>query len=92
MGDLSSREIEPDRTIADPFSHDGGREKSRKSSTQTAIESARLLTLGEAAPAARNKKPRALAWRGFVAVNSANLGEAGAKIPRIVFRVLLSLR
>src|ERR1700730_9730646 len=51
MGDLSRREIEPDKAIAGPLSHNGGREKSRKSGTQAAIESAwRLATLQEAPP------------------------------------------
>jgi hypothetical protein len=37
MGDLSSREIEPDRAVADLFSHYGGRQQSRKSGTQVAL-------------------------------------------------------
>jgi hypothetical protein len=43
VGDLSSREIEPDRAIADLFSHHGGRKQSRKSGTQAAIGQAQRL-------------------------------------------------
>ena len=44
VGDLSSREIEPDRAIADLFSHRRGRKQSRKGGTQTAISQAQRLT------------------------------------------------
>src|ERR1700722_799922 len=51
MGDLSRREIEPDKTIAGSLSHNGSGEKRRKSGTQAAIESTRrLATLQEAPP------------------------------------------
>lgn len=40
---LSNREIEPDRAIADLFSHHGGRKQSRKSGTQAAIGQAQRL-------------------------------------------------
>jgi len=43
VGDLSSREIEPDRAIADLFSHRGGRKQSRKGGTQAAISQAQRL-------------------------------------------------
>ena len=55
MGDLSRRAIEPYRTIANPLSHNGGREKSGKSGAQAALESARrLATLQEAPPISRH--------------------------------------
>src|ERR1700730_19149345 len=50
MGDLSRRAIEPYRTIAGPLSHNGGREKSRKSGAQAALESARRLATWQEAP------------------------------------------
>ena len=43
VGNLSNREIEPDRAIADLFSHHGGRKQSRKSGTQAAIGQAQRL-------------------------------------------------
>jgi hypothetical protein len=38
MGNLSSRQIEPDWAVDDLLSHYGGRKQSRKSSAQAAID------------------------------------------------------
>ena len=43
VGNLSSREIEPDRAVAELFSHYGGRQQSRESGAEAIVEQAQRL-------------------------------------------------
>ena len=45
VGDLSSWEIEPDRAIADLFSHHGGGQQSREGSPEAVVEQAQHLAI-----------------------------------------------
>ncbi len=43
VGNLSSGEIEPDRAVAELFSHYGGRQQSRESGAEAIVEQAQRL-------------------------------------------------
>lgn len=45
MGNLSSREIEPDRAVAELFSHYGGGQQSRESGAEAVVEQAQHLAI-----------------------------------------------
>jgi hypothetical protein len=45
VGDLSSWQIEPDRAIADLFSHRGGGQQSREGSPEAVVEQAQHLAI-----------------------------------------------
>jgi hypothetical protein len=51
VGDLSSWQIEPDRAIADLFSHRGGGQQSREGSPEAVVEQAQHLTIALAGSA-----------------------------------------
>jgi hypothetical protein len=51
VGDLSSWEIEPDRAIADLFSHRGGGQQSREGGSEAVVEQAQHLTIALAGSA-----------------------------------------
>jgi hypothetical protein len=45
MGNLSSREIEPDRAVAELFSHYGGGQQSRESGAEAVVEQSQHLAI-----------------------------------------------
>jgi hypothetical protein len=50
VGNLSSREIEPDRAVADLFSHYGGGQQSRESGAEAVVEQAQHIGIALSAP------------------------------------------
>ena len=56
MGNLSSREIEPDRAVAELFSHYGGGQQSRESGAEAVVEQAQHLAIAWAATFLRNER------------------------------------
>jgi hypothetical protein len=56
MGNLSSREIEPDRAVAELFSHYGGGQQSRESGAEAVVEQSQHLAIAWAATFLRNER------------------------------------